>query len=80
LTFFAIYFIGYINFIDRGGEKMDLYSEAKSEHTSLESRLQMLLKKPFLTEREEVEVRELKKKKLYYKDLMEKLKKAQAEA
>jgi hypothetical protein len=59
---------------------MDLYSEAKSEHTSLDSRLQMLLKKPFLTEREEVEVRELKKKKLYYKDLMEKLKKAQPEA
>ncbi|HVN26007.1 MAG TPA: hypothetical protein VMT71_18710 [Syntrophorhabdales bacterium] len=57
----------------------DLYNDAKNHHTSLDLRLQMLLKKPFLTESEEVEVRELKKKKLYYKDLMEKLKKGQPE-
>ena len=31
----------------------------------------MLLRKAFLSEAEEVEVRVLKKKKLYYKDLME---------
>ncbi len=37
----------------------------------LDRRLQMLLKKPFLTAKEELEVRELKKKKLYYKDIME---------
>jgi hypothetical protein len=61
--------------MDNSKSKEILYDEAKSHHTSLDRRLQMLLKKAFLTESEEVEVRELKKKKLYYKDLMEKLKK-----
>jgi hypothetical protein len=65
--------------MDNGKSKEDLYSEAKSHHTSLDRRLQMLLKKPFLTESEEMEVRELKKKKLYYKDLMERLKKEEQE-
>ena len=60
--------------MDNGTSKDHLYNEAKSHHTSLDRRLQMLLKKPFLTESEEVEVRELKKKKLHYKDLMERLK------
>ncbi len=61
--------------MDNSKSKEDLYNEAKSHHTSLDRRLQMLLKKPFLTESEEMEVRELKKKKLYYKDVMERLKK-----
>ena len=65
--------------MDNGMSKEDSYSEAKSRHTSLDRRLQMLLKKPFLTESEEIEVRELKKKKLYYKDLMERLKKEEQE-
>jgi len=56
-----------------------LYDDARNHHASLDLRLQMLLKKPFLTESEEVEVRELKKKKLYYKDLMEKLKEGKSE-
>ena len=59
--------------MDNGKTKDDLYNEAKNHHTSLDRRLQMLLKKPFLTEGEEVEVRELKKKKLFYKDVMERL-------
>jgi hypothetical protein len=59
--------------MDNGKSKDELYSEAKNHHTSLDRRLQMLLKKPFLSESEEVEVRELKKKKLFYKDMMEKL-------
>ncbi len=59
--------------MDNGKSKEQLYNEAKNQHTSLDLRLQMLLKKPFLTESEEVEVRELKKKKLFYKDLMERL-------
>jgi hypothetical protein len=54
--------------------KEQLYQEAKDAHTSLDRRLQMLLRKPFLSESEEIEVRVLKKKKLYYKDLMEGLK------
>lgn len=65
--------------MDNGKSKEDVYEEAKSRHTSLDRRLQMLLKKPFLTESEEVEVRELKKKKLYYKDLMEQMRKGQQE-
>jgi hypothetical protein len=59
--------------MDNGKTKDDLYNEAKNHHTSLDRRLQMLLKKSFLTESEEVEVRELKKKKLFYKDMMERL-------
>ena len=66
--------------MDNGKSKEDTYSEAQSHHTSLDRRLQMLLRKPFLTESEEIEVRELKKKKLYYKDLMERLKKEEQKA
>lgn len=33
-----------------------------------------MLKKPYLTEEEELEVKVLKKKKLYFKDIMERLK------
>jgi hypothetical protein len=66
--------------MDNDKSKEHLYNEAKSHHTLLDRRLQMLLKKPFLTETEEIEVRELKKKKLYYKDLMEKLKKEEQQA
>jgi hypothetical protein len=66
--------------MDNGKSKEDSYSEAKNRHTSLDRRLEMLLKKPFLTESEEIEVRELKKKKLYYKDLMERLKKEEQDA
>jgi hypothetical protein len=63
--------------MDKGRDKEELYEEAKSHHTSLDRRLQMLLKKPFLTESDEMEVRELKKKKLYYKDIMERIKEEQ---
>ena len=66
--------------MDNNQSTEDSYNEAKNHHTSLDLRLQMLLKKPFLTESEETEVRELKKKKLYYKDLMEKLKKEEQQA
>ena len=60
--------------MDKGKSKEELFNEAKNHHTSLDTRLQMLLKKPFLTESEEVEVRELKKQKLFYKDIMERMK------
>jgi hypothetical protein len=65
--------------MEDGRSKEELYNEAKGHHTSLDRRLQMLLRKPFLSESEEVEVRELKKKKLYYKDLMERLKNGKSE-
>jgi hypothetical protein len=51
--------------------KDDCYEEVKSLHNSLDRRLRMLLKKPFLSEEEELELKIVKKRKLYCKDLME---------
>ena len=51
--------------------KEEIYCQAKNQHTLLERRLRMLLKKPYLTAEEELEIRVLKKKKLYYKDAMD---------
>ena len=55
--------------------KEDIYREAEGFHSSLDRRLRMLLRKSFLSEAEEREMKELKKRKLYYKDIMEGLKK-----
>lgn len=57
----------------QGESKEDIYSQAKSQHETLDRRLQMLLKKPYLTADEEREVMVLKKKKLYFKDIMERV-------
>lgn len=57
-------------------ENEKIYNDAKDQHAALDSRLQMLLKKSYLTEDEELETKVLKKKKLYFKDLMEKTAKA----
>ncbi len=57
--------------MEKAKSKEQLYNEAKDLHTSLDRRLRMLLRKPFLSEDEEIEVKVLKKKKLYYKDIME---------
>lgn len=51
----------------------DLYNSAKTVHTSLERRLRMLLRKSYLTDEEELEIKVLKKRKLFYKDIMEKM-------
>jgi hypothetical protein len=51
--------------------KEEIYNQAKSQHVLLERRLRMLMKKPYLTPEEELEIRVLKKKKLYYKDTMD---------
>ncbi len=59
---------------DRKG-KEELYNQAKGLHTSLDRRLRMLLRKSFLSEDEELEMKVLKKRKLFYKDIMEGLKK-----
>ena len=42
--------------------KEELYKEAEGFHTSLDRRLRMLLRKPFLSEDEEVELKMVKKK------------------
>ncbi len=54
--------------------KNEMYEAARGAHTSLERRLTMLLKKSFLSEQEETEMKVLKKRKLFYKDMMEELK------
>ncbi|MCX5813045.1 MAG: hypothetical protein NT178_10940 [Proteobacteria bacterium] len=55
-------------------DKEELYNEARILHKSLDEKLQMLQTKPYLTEDEELEIKLLKKKKLYFKDIMEKMK------
>jgi hypothetical protein len=52
----------------------ELYNEARILHTSLDEKLQTLQEKPYLTVDEELEVKLLKKRKLHYKDTMERLK------
>jgi hypothetical protein len=53
--------------------KEDIYNHAKTQHAVLDRRLSMLLKKAYLTEDEEMEVKVLKKQKLYFKDIMERI-------
>ncbi len=60
--------------MEEAKSKEDRYNEARIMHKSLDEKLQMLQEKPYLTEDEELEIKLLKKKKLYFKDLMEKIK------
>ncbi len=50
----------------------EIYKQARNQHVLLDRRLKMLLKKSYLTAQEELEMKVLKKKKLYYKDIMDK--------
>jgi hypothetical protein len=60
--------------MEEAGSKEDRYNEARIMHKSLDEKLQMLQEKPYLTEDEELEMKLLKKKKLYFKDMMERIK------
>ena len=60
--------------MEEGKSKEERYNEARIMHKSLDEKLQMLQAKPYLTEDEELEMKLLKKKKLYFKDLMEQIK------
>jgi hypothetical protein len=60
--------------MEEGKSKEELYNEARILHKSLDEKLQTLQQKPYLTDDEELEVKLLKKRKLFYKDTMEKLK------
>jgi hypothetical protein len=53
--------------------KEERYNEARILHKSLDEKLEMLKAKPYLTEDEELEMKLLKKKKLYFKDMMERI-------
>ena len=54
--------------------KEEMYNEARILHKSLHEKLQTLQEKPYLTTDEELEMKLLKKKKLYFKDMMERIK------
>jgi len=72
LTFFNIFITICVNCqMDYTESKEEIYNRAKSRHELLERRLQMLMKKPYLTAEEELEIRVLKKKKLFLKDTMD---------
>jgi hypothetical protein len=60
--------------MEEGKSKEERYNEARIMHKSLDEKLQMLQAKPYLTEDEELEMKLLKKKKLYFKDMMELIK------
>ena len=60
--------------MEESKSKDERYNEARIMHKSLDEKLQMLQAKPYLTEDEELEMKLLKKKKLYFKDLMERIK------
>lgn len=59
--------------MEEGKNKEDRYNEARILHKSLDEKLQMLQAKAYLTEDEELEIKILKKKKLYFKDMMERI-------
>lgn len=59
--------------MDNAENVQEVYDQYKGQHATLDRRIQMLLKKSYLTEAEEREIKILKKKKLYFKDLMESL-------
>jgi hypothetical protein len=59
--------------MEQSESKDDIYNRVKTQHATLDRRLQMLMKKVYLTADEEMEVKVLKKKKLYFKDIMEKV-------
>ena len=72
LTFFNIFITICVNCqMEYIESKEDIYNLAKSQHALLERRLKMLMKKPYLTAEEELEIRVLKKKKLFLKDTMD---------
>lgn len=59
--------------MEEGKSKEEQYNEARILHKSLDDKVQILQTKPYLTDDEELELKLLKKKKLYFKDLMEKI-------
>jgi hypothetical protein len=59
--------------MEQSESKEVIYNRVKTQHATLDRRLQMLMKKAYLTDDEEMEVKVLKKKKLYFKDIMERV-------
>ena len=59
--------------IERLMRENEEFLKAKQTHSQLAKQLEELEKKPFLTPQDEIEIKVLKKKKLVYKDEMEKI-------
>ncbi len=59
--------------IERLMKENEQFSKAKQAHTQLARQLEELENKSFLTPQDEVEIKILKKKKLAYKDEMERI-------
>lgn len=59
--------------IERLMREDEAFSNAKKAHAELERQLEELEKKPFLTPQDEIEIKIIKKKKLVYKDQMERI-------
>ena len=59
--------------VDRLLMENEEFSKAKQAHAELAKQLDELEKKPYLTPQDEVEIKILKKKKLAWKDQMEKI-------
>ena len=59
--------------IERLMRENEEFLRSKKAHTELAKQLEELEKKPFLTPQDEMEIKILKKKKLVYKDEMEKI-------
>ena len=59
--------------IERLMRENEEFLKAKKGHAELSRQLEELEKKPFLTPQDEMEIKILKKKKLAYKDQMEKI-------
>ncbi len=59
--------------IERLMKENEEFLKAKQAHTQLASQLETLEQKPYLTPQDEMEIKILKKKKLAYKDQMEKI-------
>ena len=59
--------------IERLMRENEDFLKAKQAHTQLARQLKELENKPFITPQDEIEIKILKKKKLAYKDQMEKI-------
>lgn len=59
--------------IERLMKEDEAFMKLKKAHMELENQLDALEKKPFLTPRDEMEIKMIKKKKLAYKDEMERI-------
>jgi uncharacterized protein len=62
-----------VELVERLMKENEDFLKAKQAHAQLAKQLEELEKKPFLTPRDEMEIKILKKKKLAFKDQMERI-------